>query len=177
MQRCLLLLTAVLIIPGAPTPAQVPILDSASQSGIARLLDRFDATASAAGRLDASARAALFSDDAVVINAFSTYIQGRAAVDSFWRAVYTSSTFDSSKIERLDRQIRPLGPDLVLVDHLERLTGQRTPTSHRELPPRITRITLIMRHEPSGQWRIIYYRAGDQRSRQAPAGETTSSND
>jgi uncharacterized protein (TIGR02246 family) len=133
------------------------------------LLERFDATASAAGKLDGRARSALFSDDAVVINAFSTYIQGRAAVDSFWRAMYTSSTFDSSKVERLDRQTRLLGPGIVLVDHLERLTGQRTPTSHRELPPRITRITLILRQERNGQWRIAYYRAGDQRSRQAPA--------
>jgi uncharacterized protein (TIGR02246 family) len=161
------LLTAGLCLGSALAHAQVPSLDSASQSGIARLLERFDATASAAGRLDGAARAALFTDDAVVINAFSTYIVGRAAVDSFWRALYTSSTFDSAKVERLDRQIRLLGPGLALVDHLERVTGQRTPTSHRGLPPRITRITLILRHELSGQWRIVYYRAGDQRSRQA----------
>ena len=158
------LLIAGLCLSAALANAQAPTLDSASQSGIARLLERFDATASAAGRLDGAARAALFTDDAVVINAFSTYGVGRAAVDSFWRALYSSSTFDSAKVERLDRQVRLLGPGLALVDHFERLTGQRTPKSHRELPPRLTRITLILRHEPSGEWRIVYYRAGDQRS-------------
>ena len=167
MRRCLLLLSVALLVPGDRSRAQAPSLDSASQTGITRLLSRFDATASAAGRLDGSARAALFSDDGVFINAFSTYIEGRAAIDSLWREMYASSTFDSSKVELLDRKIRLLGPGIVLVDHLERLTGQRTPTSHREMPPRITRITLIIRHEPSGQWRIVYYRAGDQRSRPA----------
>jgi ketosteroid isomerase-like protein len=168
------LITAGLLLAAARVPAQVPGLDSAGQAGVARLLERFDASASAGGRLDGDSRAALFTDDAVVINAFSTYLEGRAAVDSFWRVLYHSSTFDSAKIERLERRSRLIAPELVLVDHLERLTGQRTPTSHRELPPRLTRITLILRRETSNQWRILYYRAGDQRTLQGPAPSAAS---
>jgi uncharacterized protein (TIGR02246 family) len=167
--RRLWLVAAAVSFAAARVPAQIPGLDSTGQAGVARLLERFDASASAGGTLDADTRAALFTDDAVVINAFSSYLEGRAAVDSFWRALYHSSTFDSAKIERLERRSRLIAPGLVLVDHLERLTGQRTPKSHRELPPRLTRITLILRRETSSQWRILYYRAGDQRSLQAPA--------
>jgi hypothetical protein len=98
------LVTAMMLLAAARMHAQVPGLDSAGQAGVARLLERVDATASVCGRLDGDARAARFTDDAVVINAFSTYLEGRAAVDSFWRALYQSSTFDSAKIERLERR-------------------------------------------------------------------------
>ena len=168
MRRQLLLamLTGGVVLCPAPGAAQAQGdgLDARTRAAVTAVLTRFDATASAKGRLDAGARSALFTDDAIVINAFSTNIEGRAAVDAFWRELYTSTTFDSSRIELLDRRLRRLGPGLVLVDHLERLTGQRGPRSGRELPPRTTRITLILQREPAGVWRIRYYRAGDQRT-------------
>jgi uncharacterized protein (TIGR02246 family) len=167
------IVTAALVLGAICAHGQTSKLDPATREGVERLLQRFDSTAISAGHTHDGARAALFSDDAVVINAFSTYVEGRAAVDSFWRALDRSTTFDSAKIERLDRQIRMIGPALVLVDHLERLTGQRTPKTQRELPPRVTRITLILRREADSQWRIIYYRAGDQRVRAEPGSPAT----
>jgi ketosteroid isomerase-like protein len=165
------LTAAALLLAVTTLRGQTPGLDSASAAGVAQLLVRFDATASAAGRLDAAARSALFTDDATSLNAWGGRVDGRASVDSMWRRLYASSTFDSSRIELLDRRQRVLAPGLVLVDHLECLTGQRGPNSGRELPPRATHITLVLRREPDSQWRIVYYRAGDLRefAQRAPA--------
>jgi uncharacterized protein (TIGR02246 family) len=159
------------LLPAATLCGQVTALDSASAAGVAALLARFDATASAAGKLDPAGRAALFTDDATFINAWGCRVDGRTALDSIWRRLYHSTTFDSSRIELLDRRQRMLAPGLVLVDHLECLTGQRGPNSGRELPPRATHITLILRQERSAAWRIVYYRAGDLRefAQRAPA--------
>jgi uncharacterized protein (TIGR02246 family) len=143
--------------------AQTSQLDSASASAVARLLVRFDATATAAGKLDPEGRAALFSDDATFLNAWGGRIDGRPAIDSALKRLYTASMFDSSRIEILSRQQRLIAPGVVLVDHLECLTGQRGPNSGRELPPRATHITLILRQQPDSEWRIVYYRAGDMR--------------
>lgn len=138
-------------------------LDSATAAPVGRLLARFDATASTARTSDAAGRAALFTDDAVVINAFGNRVEGRMAVDAFWVELYRSGTFAGSRIERLERRERMLGPGLVLVDHVECLTGQRGPNSGRELPPRIVHVTLVLRQTGAGEWRIAYYRAGDVR--------------
>ena len=143
--------------------AQAAPLDSANAAAVAKLLERFDATASATGKLDPAGRAALFSDDAIFLNAWGGRVQGRPAIDSTWRRLYRSTTFDSSRIELLDRRQRVLAPGLVLVDHLECLTGQRGPNSGREMPPRATHITLLLRREATAEWRIVYYRAGDLR--------------
>lgn len=153
----------VLVLAATPLHAQTTGLDSATASAVAALLARFDATATAVGRSDATGRAALFTDDATFLNAWGGRVDGRVAIDSALRHLYTSSTVDSSRIELLDRRLRALAPGLVLVDHLECLTGQRGPNSGRELPPRATHITLIIRQAPTSQWRIAYYRAGDLR--------------
>jgi uncharacterized protein (TIGR02246 family) len=149
-------------------------LSRADSVAVSRVLERFDSTASAAGTLDAAGRAALFTDDAVVINAFGGRVEGRAAIDAFWKRLYGSTTFASSRIERLERRQRVLAPGLVVVDHVERLTGQRGPNSGRELPPRITHITLILRRD-AGEWRLVYYRAGDVRD--LPARRSAPSTD
>jgi uncharacterized protein (TIGR02246 family) len=153
--------------------AQSSQLDSASASAVARLLARFDATATAAGKLDPQGRAALFSDDATFLNAWGGRRDGRAGIDSALTRLYTGGIFDSSRIEILSRRQRLIAPGVVLVDHLECLTGQLGPNSGRELPPRATHITLLLRQEPDSQWRIAYYRAGDIRefAQRAPACE------
>ena len=138
----------------------------ASQSdwprGVQALLERFDSTASSATTLDAAGRSALFTDDATFLNAFGNRVEGRPALDSTWARVYGGNQFRRAKIERLDRRVRVLAPDLVLVDHLERLTGQGA--NNRANPPRMTHITLLLRQVRPADWRIVYYRAGDNRN-------------
>ena len=138
----------------------------ASQSdwprGVQALLERFDSTASSATTLDAAGRAALFTDDATFLNAFGNRVDGRPALDSTWARLYGGNQFRQAKIERLDRRVRVLAPDLVLVDHLERLTGQGA--NNRANPPRMTHITLLLRQVRPADWRIVYYRAGDNRN-------------
>lgn len=138
-------------------------LDSATAAAVTRLLAQFDATQSAMGKLNAAGRAALFSDDAIFLNAFGGRSDGRASIDSTWARMYRSTTFDSARIEIIDRKERLIAPGVVLVDHLECLTGQRGPNSGRELPPRATHITLILRRQANADWKIVYYRAGDLR--------------
>jgi ketosteroid isomerase-like protein len=153
---------ALLLLPSF-LDAQAPRLDSAAARGVAQLLARFDETGSGRGASLAEQRAALFSDNAVMVNAFGVRVEGRDSLLAFWRLVYTSGSFASSTIERLDRQQRVLAPDLVLIDHVERITGQRVPDSGLELPPRTAHITLLLRRQEAGDWRIVYYRAGDVR--------------
>jgi ketosteroid isomerase-like protein len=169
--RTLRLTILISLLPVGVLCGQGGALDSASAAEVTALLARFDATASAAGKMDAVGRAALFSDDATFLNAWGGRVEGRAALDSAWRRLYSSTAFDSSRIELLDRRQQVLAPGLVLVDHLECLTGQRGPNSGRELPPRATHITLILRRERPATWRIVYYRAGDLRefAQRAPA--------
>ncbi|HXG71694.1 MAG TPA: GDSL-type esterase/lipase family protein [Gemmatimonadaceae bacterium] len=138
-------------------------------AGVSALLERFDSTASSATTLDAAGRSALFTDDAIFLNAFGIRVDGRPAIDSAWGRLYGGRAFGSARIERIDRRVRVLAPHLVLVDHLERLTGQRGGGGTME--PRTTHITLVLRQRRAGDWRIIYYRAGDNRSLARERGE------
>lgn len=147
--------------------AQTNSLDSAGAAGVARLLARFDATQSSQGHLDGNARAALFTDDAVFLNAFGGRSDGRPAIDSVWNRMYSSSTFSGAHIRLLNRKQRVIAPGIVLVDHVECLTGQRGPNSGNELPPRATHITLILKQQLNSEWKILYYRAGDLRQLRA----------
>jgi len=146
------------------TPGGGQVLASQSDwpRGVQPLLERFDSTASSATTLDAAGRAALFTDDATFLNAFGNRVDGRPALDSTWARLYGGNQFRQAKIERLDRRVRVLAPDLVLVDHLERLTGQGA--NNRANAPRMTHITLLLRQVRPADWRIVYYRAGDNRN-------------
>lgn len=131
--------------------------------GVQALLERFDSTATSATTLDPAGRAALFTDDATFLNALGGRHQGRPALDSMLNRMYSGNQFRRAKIERLDRRVRVLAPNLVLVDHLERLTGQGGGAG-RVNPPRMTHITLVLRQVRPADWRIVYYRAGDNRN-------------
>ena len=155
----LLILTAVRL-PKAG--AQVLGQQSDWPAGVQALLERFDSTATSATTLDPAGRAALFTDDATFLNAFGGRIEGKPALDSMLTRMYGGNQFRRAKIERLDRRVRVLSPDLVLVDHLERLTGQGG--GNRTNPPRMTHITLVLRQIRPADWRIVYYRAGDNRN-------------
>ena len=146
-----------------PLRAQTVSLDSAAARSVAQLLTRFDETGSGRGAALAQQRADLFSSDAVFVNAFGFRVEGQDSLRAFWHRLYTSGSFASSQVERVDRQQRVLSPDLVLIDHVERITGQRAPDTGREMAPRIAHITLLLRREATGTWRIVYYRAGDVR--------------
>jgi len=156
----------LVIMASARIPAaggQILVQQSDWPAGVQALLERFDSTASSATTLDPAGRAALFTDDASFLNAFGNRVDGRPALDSIWARLYRGNQFRQARIERLDRRVRVLSPDLVLVDHLERLTGQGAATG-RASPPRMTHITLVLRQIRPADWRIVYYRAGDNRS-------------
>ena len=156
----------LVIMASARIPAaggQILVQQSDWPAGVQALLERFDSTASSATTLDPAGRAALFTDDATFLNAFGTRVDGRPALDSTWARLYRGNQFRQARIERLDRRVRVLSPDLVLVDHLERLTGQGAATG-RASPPRMTHITLVLRQIRPADWRIVYYRAGDNRN-------------
>jgi len=144
--------------------AQALVLDSVNARAVAQLLATFDETGSGRGPALADRRAAMFADNAVFVNAFGLRADGRDSIGVIWRRIYTSGSFTSSTITRVDREQRVLAPDLVLVDHVERITGQKDPVTGREMPPRTAHITLLLRRYGSSDWRIVYYRAGDVRS-------------
>ena len=158
---CVLVLITSLRLP--EVDAQVIAQKADWPAGVQALLERFDSTATSATTLDAAGRATLFTDDATFLNAFGGRIEGKPALDSMLARMYGGNQFRNAKIERLDRRVRVLAPDLVLVDHLERLTGQGG-GSGRVTPPRMTHITLVLRQVRPAEWRIVYYRAGDNRN-------------
>ena len=148
---------------GQSLSGQAPTLDSAAAQKVAQLLASFDETGSGRGAAAAEQRAALFSDNAIVVNAFGLRVEGRDSLSAFWKRLYGSGTFGSSRVEPVDREQRILARGLVLVDHVERITGQRALETGRELPPRTIHITLLLQRQAAGDWRIVYYRAGDVR--------------
>jgi len=163
-RMCTGLIALVVVLMPSLVGAQAAITDSAAARKVAQLLAAFDSTGSGRGGDSvALRRTALFSDDAVFINAFGVRIEGLDSLAAFWKMLYNSGSFGSSKIERVDRQQRMVAPDLVLVDHVERITGQHVPGTRQELPPRTAHITLLLRRQTAGDWRIVYYRAGDVR--------------
>ncbi len=110
-------------------------------------ISRFESTARAR---DADGRTALFTRDAVVINAFGNRVEGAEAVAAFWKELYASGTFDQSKSERISLQQREHAPGLLLMDNVERVTGKRDPNCGRELPPCTIHITLILMRATGG---------------------------
>jgi ketosteroid isomerase-like protein len=162
------IVAACVLIAPRTLIAQAPALDTTAVRKVAEVLRIFDEAGSGRGEAAATRRAALFSRNAVFVNAFGVRVEGRDSLDACWKLIYTSGSFATSEIERIDRQQRVLGPDLVLVDHVERITGQRDPTSGLELPPRTSHITLLLREQEGGEWRIVYYRAGDVRDWPSP---------
>ena len=159
------LIWALLILTAVSLPkagAQVLGQQSDWPAGVQALLERFDSTATSATTLDPAGRAALFTDDATFLNAFGGRIEGKPALDSMLARMYGGNQFRRAKIERLDRRVRVLTPDLLVVDHLERLTGQGG--GNRTNPPHMTHITLVLRQIRPADWRIVYYRAGDIRN-------------
>jgi uncharacterized protein (TIGR02246 family) len=159
-QRCLALLLVAATTHGLSAQGTAPQPDW--PAGVQELLERFDSTATSASTLNPQGRAALFTDDALFLNAFGNRVEGRPAIDSALARIYVG--FAQAHIDRLDRKVRVLAPNLVLVDHVERLTGQRGPRSGRQMPPRTTHITLLLRQQQPRDWRIVYYRAGDDRN-------------
>ena len=128
-------------------------------AAVSAVVAQFKATEKSMG----ASRSALFSDTALVYNAWDGRWEGRKAVDSLWFGLGSSGTFGTSVIEEKGTTYRQLGATLWLVDYLELLTGQRGPKSGRELPPRRIHMTMIVAREAGDQWRIVYYRAGDAR--------------
>jgi uncharacterized protein (TIGR02246 family) len=134
----------------------------APPAGVQNLVLRFKASEKSNNGED---RASLFTDDAVVINAWGDRVEGRKDVDDFWKTLMTSGTFNTSVITERETLYTKLADNLWLADYVEDLTGQRGPKSGRELPARIIHMTLIARRSQSDRWLFSYYRAGDWHAR------------
>jgi uncharacterized protein (TIGR02246 family) len=111
----------------------------------------------------ATARDALFADDAQITNAFGDRAQGRQEIDDFWKSMFETGMFRTTKNDEKSLSVRFLTRKLALVDRFYVFSGQRGPKSGRELPPRDIHMTLVLRRDGSA-WRIIYYSVADLRS-------------
>ena len=143
--------------------AQLVAAQSDWPPGVQALLERFDSTSANGRALDVKGRAALFTDDATFLNSFGDRSEGRPAIDSMLSRLYSGNQAVPARIERLDRRVRVLAPNLALVDHHARLTPQ-SESNRRRNPPRLLHITLLLRQVRPADWRIVYYRAGDNRN-------------
>jgi ketosteroid isomerase-like protein len=155
MIRIALLVYALLAPPELSAQRQ----DPSPPEGVRTVIKQFKATEITQGK----GRAALFTDDALVFNAWDGRYEGRRAVDSLWNSLAQSGTFTSSKIEEKATTYRKLSDSIWLVDYQEVLTGQRGPKSGREFPPRNLHMTFIIARQKDDAWRIIYFRAADAR--------------
>jgi uncharacterized protein (TIGR02246 family) len=158
----------VILVTSGPLRAQIRL---EPPLGVQDLVAKFKASEKSN---DGVNRASLFTDDAVVINAWGDRVEGRKDVDAFWKKLMTSGTFNTSVITERQTLYTKLADNLWLVDYVEDLTGQRGPKSGRELPPRIIHMTLIARRGEGDSWLLSYYRAGDWHARNPPAKESPS---
>jgi ketosteroid isomerase-like protein len=166
-----LALSALCLVIGVPLSSASAQTRQAPPSGVETLVTRFKASEKSNDGID---RASLFTDDAVVINAWGDRVEGRTAVDDFWKSLMKSGTFSSSVITERETLYTKLADNLWLADYVEDLTGQRGPRSGRELPARIIHMTLIARHVTGDEWLIAYYRAGDWHARSGPPKDSVS---
>jgi len=111
----------------------------------------------------ASAREALFADDAQIINAFGNRARGRKEIDAFWESMFNSGMFRTAKNEERSLSVRFLTPKLALADRFYEFSGQRGPKSGRELPSRDIHMTLVLR-KSAAAWQIVYYSVADLRN-------------
>jgi uncharacterized protein (TIGR02246 family) len=156
--RMQILAAVIALIPFGSVGAQVPYSDDerAVRSVVQQVAD------TAYGQ-SASAREALFADDAQIINAFGNRAQGRKEIDSFWESMFDTGMFRTAKNEEKSLSVRFLTPKLALVDRFYEFSGQRGPKSGRELPSRDIHMTLVLRKSPTA-WRIVYYSVADLRN-------------
>lgn len=155
--RMQLLAAAISLVPIAPAGAQA--LYSADERAVRSVVQQIADTAHGQS---ASAREALFADDARIINAFGNEAQGRKEIDAFWESMFNTGMFRTAKNDEKSLSVRFLTPKLALVDRFYEFSGQRGPKSGRELPPRDIHMTLVLRKETT--WRIIYYSVADLRN-------------
>jgi lysophospholipase L1-like esterase/ketosteroid isomerase-like protein len=133
-------------------------------AGVSEALARFDSTASSAPTSGGVAtRADLFAPDAVYLDEFGGRVEGASAIDSKLATVYAAATPAGVKIERVDRKVRVLAPDLVVVDNIDRLSGEKDARG-RAIPSRTLHSTFLLRQQHPRDWRIVYYRVGDDRN-------------
>ena len=158
LRRLLLYCSAVLMTPTAAAVSQVMSASIGTDlpAGVSEVLARFDSVREGGG-------GSLFADNAVFVNEFGGQVQSRAAMDSTLAAMYGTPVSAGAKVERIDRKARILSPDLVVVDNIDRLSGQKDARG-RNVPPRTIHSTLILRQQQPRDWRIVYYRAGDDRN-------------
>jgi uncharacterized protein (TIGR02246 family) len=148
----------IALVPFGSVGAQAPYSDDerAVRSVVQQVAD------TAYGQ-SASAREALFADDAQIINAFGNHAQGRKEIDSFWESMFNTGMFRTAKNEEKSLSVRFLTPKLALVDRFYGFSGQRGPKSGRELPPRDIHMTLVLR-KSARAWQIVYYSVADLRN-------------
>jgi uncharacterized protein (TIGR02246 family) len=153
-----ILAALVALAPFGSVGAQAPFSDDerAVRSVVRQIAD------TAHGQ-SASAREALFADDAQIINAFGNRAQGRKEIDSFWESMFNTGMFRTAKNDEKSLSVRFLTPKLALVDRFYEFSGQRGPKSGRELPPRDIHMTLVLQ-KSAATWRIIYYSVADLRN-------------
>ena len=163
VMRALIVSLTSSVLFAAASGAQLVSAPADWPPGVQALITRFDSTATTWTALDAAGRAALFTDDGTFVNSFGERAEGRPALDSLLTRTYASNQAASARLERLDRRVRVLLPNLVLVDNVVRLTGQN-PTTRRADPPRSVQTTLLLRQVRPAEWRIAYLRAGDNRN-------------
>lgn len=164
MTGCSRLLCAALVCGLFSTAgAQVGAPRPGLPAGVETLLGRLESTAVNRESLGAHGQASLFTDDAMFVDAFGDRADGRPAIDSMLTRMSIDRTSGAPRVERLYRRVRVLGTDLLLVDQLERLTSETNSAGGRRAAPRLEHLTLLLRRQRPGDWRILYYRAGDDR--------------
>ena len=108
-----------------------------------------------AGRLkrDAVLAAAKFADDAVWMNAFGRRVSGRAAIEQFFKELYTDVGFQAgTNVDESEPEITFLRPDVAVVHLFHRTQGQRARDGSL-MSERRTHHTMVLTREPEG-WRI-----------------------
>ena len=104
-------------------------------------------------RHDAKAYAALFADDADVVNIVGWRWKGRAQLEARMTAAF-AYVFRESTLTVTDVETRFLGPEIAIAHVRWTMTGARTPPGMPEPRQGIQTLTMVKK---AGQWRIAAF--------------------
>jgi uncharacterized protein (TIGR02246 family) len=143
-------ISAVLILIGLAFTAPI---GSAQQRDEAQIRDLQERQAAAWNQHDASAYAALLTEDGEVVNVVGWWWKGRQEIETKLKAAFTF-VFKTSTLTITDVQVRFLKPDIAIAHVRWTMTGAKTPPGVPE-PKQGIEIQVLKKQQ--GKWLIMSF--------------------
>jgi uncharacterized protein (TIGR02246 family) len=160
MTRFVLGMVAALALAGAAQAKDAPVMETGAMSppldkGLAQQVQpALKAFEEAWNRHDPDAMAAMFADQAVLINPSGRIAVGRAEIVRLFEDEHERGPMKATRFSHRLTGARQIAPDVAFLDEDITISGGRDP-SGRALPDQRVHGALLVARQQDGQWRVI----------------------